>query len=176
MRRWLRETGIPTRPMREVRRAQVAAMPYEERLRITAASRAKIKGHPRSEEWHRRRALGVQRAAKMSPYESVVFEFVRQTLGYEPVPQFAIGKFNIDIALPDSKFGIEVDGGLWHTRHSPRKMAQDRAKAEYLWPLGWRLVRVRARDHATLNRELRGLLEVLRPYARIFLADEYSRG
>lgn len=171
VRRWLLEADIPIRPMREVRQAQVDAMPYAERLRITAKSRAGIKGKPRSDEWHRKRALGVQRAAKMSHYEQVVWEFTRQCLGYDPVPQYAIWKFNIDIAIPERKFGIEVDGGLWHTRHSPRKAAQDKAKWNYLRPLGWNLVRITARNHETLNRQLRGLAEILRIYAKLLSGD-----
>jgi very-short-patch-repair endonuclease len=172
VRRWLNEADIPIRPMREVRQAQMDVMPYEERLRTTAASRAGIKGKPRSDEWHIKRALGVQRAARMSKYERVVFEVVRRLLNYDPVPQFAIYKFNVDIALPEHKFAIEVDGGLWHTRHSPRKEAQDQTKYDYLTPLGWKIMRISARNSEVLNRQIPRLENVLRIYAKPFWSGD----
>jgi very-short-patch-repair endonuclease len=165
---WLDRYGIPRRTISESKALQTGRLTYEERLAATAASRLVINapgGKPH--DWLVKRALGVQRAGRMSPYEATVFTWAAQFLGYMPVAQYAIDKYNVDIAIPACRIAIEVQGGLWHTRHSPRKTAQDEAKRAVLKLAGWTVIYIQARDRPTLARNLAWLQEVLAPYRRL---------
>lgn len=88
-------------------------------------------------------ARGHQRRAKLSKYEISLRDALAAE-GIEPVPLFAIDRFNIDLAFPDAMLAVEVDGGNWHNTE-PRKIAQDAAKEAHLVAAGWRVVRVKTR-------------------------------
>ncbi|MFF3912665.1 DUF559 domain-containing protein [Streptomyces sp. NPDC001852] len=49
------------------------------------------------------------------------------------------GRYRIDFALPDKKFGIELDGYSWHS--SPEAFTRDRARQRELELEGWRIAR-----------------------------------
>jgi len=75
----------------------------------------------------------------MSKYETILNALLANK-GIACIPQFAVDIFNIDLAIPDRKLAIEVDGGNWHHNH-PRKLAQDKTKTEYLESVGWTVLR-----------------------------------
>jgi very-short-patch-repair endonuclease len=141
--RWLSAYDIPLRSGSERAQLAMSHRSYEERLRNSAASRAIIKGRPKTPHDLRQRAATKQHRAKPSPYESALAEAMRKT-GFNPVFHFAVDKFNVDLALVERRLAIEVDGGNWH-RTSPRKMAQDKAKAAALSAAGWTMLSVRTR-------------------------------
>lgn len=116
---------------------------YEEKLAITAASRAIITGKKRSHEDLCKRAIGKQRNAKPSKYEAALLAALRER-GISPVLHFAFDKFNIDLALPSDRLAIEVDGGNWH-RTQRRKMEADQRKQSLLEQEGWAIVRCNTR-------------------------------
>lgn len=54
-------------------------------------------------------------------------------------------KFELDIAFPDSKVGIEIQGGIWNSKTgahgSPLKILRDLEKSNLLVLNGWRVLR-----------------------------------
>lgn len=76
-----------------------------------------------------------------SPYEKVVREAFPD-LEFEY--QHPVGPYFVDLALPDDKIAVEVDGGNWHQEEN--KAAKDRVKTEYLREAGWNVVRVSLRQ------------------------------
>lgn len=94
----------------------------------------------RQKEWRR-----------FASHEATVIIEELQRLHLNPIPEYAIHRYNIDIAFPDIKLGIEVDGGNWHqTEKHLRLQAQ---KEAYLKAEGWAVLRVTTRDTVTRNIE-----------------------
>lgn len=152
--RWLREAGIERRNPSEAKRLDMARHSRDERLRITAASRTIITGRKRSHEDLCRRAVGRQRKARPSKHEAALVAALEAS-GITPILEYAIDKFNVDLAFPNHRLAIEVHGGNWH-RNSPRKVAQDAAKRLFLEAQGWRVLRFYTRradwvQHAVLE-------------------------
>ena len=58
--------------------------------------------------------------------------------GLDYVPELAVNTFNIDLALPERKLAIEVQGGNWH--NTPDKIEGDARKREALEAAGWTVV------------------------------------
>jgi site-specific DNA-cytosine methylase/very-short-patch-repair endonuclease len=65
--------------------------------------------------------------------------------------QYPIGPYFVDLAIPNLKIAIEVDGGNWH--NTERKKDQDARKELYLKSEGWTVVRVQVRVQR-LNSQL----------------------
>jgi very-short-patch-repair endonuclease len=58
----------------------------------------------------------------------------------KPVPEMAIGPYNVDIAIPSLKVAIELDGGDWHLTGKTR--ARDAKKERLLRNRGWIILRI----------------------------------
>jgi very-short-patch-repair endonuclease len=67
-----------------------------------------------------------------------------------PIPQYAVDKYNIDLALPDNMLAIEVHGGNWHMT-SAKKRAQDAEKFQVLRAHGWVILIVKTRRQCWLD-------------------------
>lgn len=74
--------------------------------------------------------------------------------GIDAVPQFAIGPYTVDFALPVSKVVIECDGDYWHSL--PKCAARDRRKDTYLTNRGWRVLRF---SETTINTDLTSCIQ-----------------
>ena len=83
------------------------------------------------------RAKTIQELGRLSRHEAAVLQLLKE-VGLIPIPLFAVGPFNIDIAFPDRLLGFEITVGGWH--RSARKQQADVKKWEYLTAVGWRLV------------------------------------
>lgn len=75
--------------------------------------------------------------------------------GIDTIPQYAIGPYVVDFAIPDHHIVIECDGDYWHSL--PTCAARDRRKDKYLTGKGWRVLRfsetyINARLTACLNQ------------------------
>lgn len=64
--------------------------------------------------------------------------------GLVPAHKVMGGRYRIDFALPEQRFGIEVDGLAWHG--SQDAFVRDRARQRELEAEGWRLVRFAAKE------------------------------
>ena len=163
---WLDKRGIRRKTRSEARQVFMNRLSYEDRLGMTAASRAKMaETGKKPYAGLVRRARGVEQKARLSIPERQVLNWAIDR-GYEVVAQKAIDKFNVDVAIPELKVAIEVDGGLWHTRHSPGKLEGDRVKREFLESLGWKVFRIRGRSPGTMARDLKSLQK--------FLGDQFN--
>ena len=105
------------------------------------------------------RALTLQQLGRLSNAERELLAALR-TAGLSPVPQYAVGKFNIDLAFPEGKLAVEVDGGMWHEEHKKRRADIEREIA--LEAQGWRVLRFTDSRKGWLERAVRGIRRELR--------------
>ena len=147
--RWLREYDIPVRSLSSTAELVAKRRTYEEQLRITAKSRAAITGKKRSHADLCKRAIGKQRNAKLSKYEKLLYDRLID-LGYFPIPSFAVDKYNIDLAFPEKRIAIEVNGGNWHSTER-RKIKQDNSKKSFMDAERWLLIPVSTRRKDWVN-------------------------
>lgn len=54
--------------------------------------------------------------------------------------QYKIGKYRLDMAIPDLKLAIEADGEFWHYS-TPEQIEKDKKRDAYLRSLGWKTLR-----------------------------------
>lgn len=66
------------------------------------------------------------------------------TVGLRVVPQYKVGKYRIDFAVPEKKIAIECDGKEWHS--SEKQLAQDKNREIELNKIGWLVLRLRGSD------------------------------
>lgn len=168
--RWLKENGIARRSCSEAKKLDMARWSYEDRLRITAASRKLFEGKERTPEDRHKRAKGVERKAKLSKYEATLLSALHDK-GLHPIPQMAVGKFNIDLAFPEQLLAIELHGGCWH--NTPKKRFHDEAKRAYLEPLGWRIIVIRARRQDWITPAVAQITHALMQYP-LLIAQDYA--
>lgn len=60
------------------------------------------------------------------------------------VPQHPVGKYRIDFAIPELKFGIEIDGLAYHNGQD--SFMKDRSRQREIESQGWRIVRFAAKE------------------------------
>ena len=118
-------------------RAARLALPPEQRAALMAEATAKIRGSKRTHDDLCKRAQTKQCTSILSGDEAEIY---RRLWDYAltPIPFYAIDKFNVDFAFPDEKLAVEYQGGNWH--NTPKKQAQDEAKAAFLKANGWTLL------------------------------------
>jgi site-specific DNA-cytosine methylase/very-short-patch-repair endonuclease len=117
----------------EIRRARLRPAHTATKLRVSSGD------HDFTNESVRRKGQLVQ--ARRSSAEDFVIAALDDT---NLVRQYAVGPYFIDLAIPELKIGIEVDGGSWHKIE--KKKRQDEKKKEYLNKEGWIVVRVAVRN------------------------------
>lgn len=69
--------------------------------------------------------------------------------GLYPIPEYAIHRYNIDLAFPEIKLAVEVDGGNWH--QSDPHLKKQSKKESYLHKKGWAIIRVGTNDPVNQN-------------------------
>ena len=86
-------------------------------------------------------------------------------------PQFRIGRYRVDFALPTTQIAIEVDGDYWHgvgplTAAQLKYKERDRRKHIALVKAGWAVVRIKEQSigkngfDQSLNQNILKLIEV----------------
>jgi len=75
---------------------------------------------------------------RASQWELLALATLRSA-GFKPVHQFQIGPYSADIALPDRKLDIEIDG---RNHYQPGRKEREEKRTRYLRNLGWTVVRV----------------------------------
>lgn len=122
--RRLAEAGIQRRSHSKAGQVRAAQMSPEQRAAQAAAAHDAVRGTKQSLETLERRAmLREQRGGYDSEGERQLAEWLAQR-GLSPLPQKAIGKYNVDIAV--SPIAVEVLGGGWHLekRHHATRTPQ----------------------------------------------------
>ena len=80
-----------------------------------------------------------QRLKTESPIERIMYDALLRR-GHYIETQYPIGKYRIDIALPQYKLAIETDGHQFHS--SIEQKAKDKRKDNYLRKNGWKVIRI----------------------------------
>lgn len=75
-------------------------------------------------------------------------------VGLYPIPQYVIGPYVVDFAIPECQLVIECDGDYWHTL--PKQQIKDKRKDMYLKHEGWRVLRLW--EHSIRN-DINGCLQ-----------------
>lgn len=136
--RILGEHGIAPRGRSEAMYVRMRDTPPEERARLTSAAHATVRGTSRSHEELCNRALTVEKRGRAgSRIETRAADMLRHA-GFDCIPQKAVGKYNVDIAITEPPIAVEIFGGQWHAygRHA----ARFRERTEYILNAGWSLV------------------------------------
>jgi very-short-patch-repair endonuclease len=79
-------------------------------------------------------------APRTSSLETKVLEALRLR-GFNPVHQYPMPPYTIDVALPDAMIAIECDGDYWHS--SERQKTKDKARDTFLTRRGWQVIRLK---------------------------------
>jgi very-short-patch-repair endonuclease len=103
-------------------------------------------GRPRAEPELSKSALKYTAPFTVSAFDSPIeesFWFTYRELKPRElrglVPQYKVGRYYIDFALPRRKIGIELDG--WASHSSTTSIAHDRFRQRRLEEAGWHIIR-----------------------------------
>lgn len=133
--RRLKEVGRTPRNRSESMFLRMSKTSPEERLRLSEAAHASVRGKTQSFETRCKIALAREsRGGCDSVYESSMFDWLVER-GLSPVPQKAIGPYNVDLAIDESRIAVELFGGDWHA--TGRHAARFRHRTDYILGQGW---------------------------------------
>jgi very-short-patch-repair endonuclease len=113
-------------------------MTPEQRVNQTKACHDKVRGSKQPYDGLVKRAIGVQETGELNEAEQEFLQIANAN-NIKVIPQYAVGIFNIDFAIPSAKIAIEIDGGEWHKYG--RKTAIDNRKNVFLKQRGWNVFR-----------------------------------
>ena len=130
--------GIRARTQLEANRLRMSRLDVEARTKITRAANAATRGSHRTAADLNRRAAYKARCCRVSGIEKVFLDAFG-VAGLHPVPQYAIGRYNVDFAFPERKLVVEIDPGNWH-RH-PVTVARDARRDAAFRADGWTVLR-----------------------------------
>jgi very-short-patch-repair endonuclease len=133
--RRLHRLGVERRGQAAANALRMKRLGPEARLALAQAAHAAVRGVPQPEERLCKSAITVERKGIVaSPDERALAGWLRAK-GCEVRPQKAVGRYNVDVALAESRIAVEVFGGNWHT--AGRHAARYRPRLEYLFGAGW---------------------------------------
>ncbi len=132
--RAVRIRGI-TETMASVLSKRYATMSKEDRKRFTAAANEAARGRKHSIEERIKRAASNERTKANRSTLEVWLGDELTAAGIDFVSTKAVGMYNIDVALTESRVAVEVFGGNWH--NSPKHSARFRERTDYLIDSGW---------------------------------------
>lgn len=148
------ELGINTRPlMKLMRRAGIEPISRSEAVarqmernpdflaNMIVASHTPESRHKRA--LHRQ----VNWQTFCTPQEHHFLEALREQ-GLDPIPQLAVGSYNIDFAFPELLLGVECDP-RWHTTKS--RLERDARRDAQLVAMGWEILRLDTRTSTEFN-------------------------
>lgn len=155
------ESGVEVRDRSAAGRNRADRMTAEQRRAQAVPAHTTWRGGHHAEKSLVAAALTRERRGRLgSEGEMLLYRMLRKQ-GLAPVPQKAVGKYNVDLAI--ETVAVEVLGGSWHLRR--RSMHAQRSK--HILDAGWHLVMVWDSDgRSTLGpgaaQYLIALLEELR--------------
>lgn len=77
-------------------------------------------------------------------WNRAIYDYKKGLLYRDIVAQHPVGKYRIDFAIPDLKFGIEIDGLAYHNGQD--SFMKDRSRQREIESQGWRIVRFAAKE------------------------------
>lgn len=136
--RAIKLAGGTIRGRSEAMFVRMASTTPEDRLRLTDAAHAAVRGVPQSEEQRCKVAASRQsRWGMVGPDELLMADWL-EARGLAVSRQHAVGRYNVDVAVTASAVAVEVFGGHWHTHGS--HAAVYRKRTDYLLDRGWTTV------------------------------------
>jgi hypothetical protein len=175
----LRENAT-IRDLRNAALNRASKMTVDERLKLTEAAHAAVRGVPQSEEKVCRTAATRQRTGRITIGEAEKrVNAMLSERGVFAVPQLAIGRYNIDLALTESSIAVEIFGGHWHA--TGYHATSYRKRLDYLLDQGWMPIVVwvtptypltnRATDYIVSRHEERCLEKTARCHEHVIRGD-----
>jgi very-short-patch-repair endonuclease len=98
-----------------------------------------VRAKARSQKYCSRacRTIGI---GKTESYIEKIMAHVLSENDIDVIPQYSVGPYTIDFAIPDRLIAIECDGDYWHSL--PDSHARDQRKDKFLYGRGWRVIRL----------------------------------
>lgn len=130
--------GCTIRDGSEANTIRMAKMTPESRMSLTKNAHAAVRGVAQSEEQRYKVASTIEAIGRVvSVYEAKLAEMLAAR-GVVVVPQKAVGRYNVDLAIAESRIAVEIFGGNWHAggKHARRF----RPRLDYLSDRGWHVV------------------------------------
>jgi len=132
----LKAAGVTLRSQTETNRALAAGRTPEENRAIMQAAQAAVRGR-RQTPLHRARIAQTRERLQTHTSEDEIFiAKLLSTRGLNPIPQKAIGPYNVDVAA--GTVAVEVFGGGWHAYGTHKRRTPKRLR--YILNQGWNLV------------------------------------
>ena len=128
------ENGIQRRNCRDALINRFSKMTLDEKKQLTKKANEKIRNSKRPVEELTKKAKSLQKTKSRQGKGEIEFCKELKKMGLNPIHQFAINKYNIDIAI----FPVAVE--IHITTTLPHKKAFVRDKIEYLTNHGWSIV------------------------------------
>jgi len=139
---WFKLFNIEHRDISGDNYRRYANMSEEEIKNQTKAANKKIRELMKDEEYkalHVKRTLDAQNNRESEPERMVKIEL--DCRGIEYHPHYQITYNVVDLAFPQQKIAIEIDGDYWHS--TPRQKDKDRIRDERLKKIGWKILRIK---------------------------------
>ena len=136
IRRILVREGIRPRGRSESMYLRMEHTPADERRALTTAAHAFNRGRRKSADWLARQAIGKQiTLCRVGNGEDIFAEWLRQR-GLESIPQLAVSKYNLDLAIAPVAVEIHVSPA------NPLAIPRIRQRVKDLTELGWHIIYV----------------------------------
>lgn len=127
--------GIARRGQSEAETLKWSRMTPEQRRVQVAAAHDAVRDTPQSEEHRCKIASGCERLlSNVSRIDRRCYAML-ESCGLKPVLNKAIGRYNVDVALPESSIAVEIFGGYWHAAGS--HATRFRKRFNYILDAGW---------------------------------------
>lgn len=138
--RWCKDYGIKTRTISEDNARRYKTMTQEQKSTQVKAAHAKVNSLFQDREWKINHMRNIAKAQHygVSKAEVLLFSMLVD-YGYIGVQQYQLETRFIDIAFPEIKLAIEIDGNYWHSQEKIKK--RDFEKEQMLKNFGWELLR-----------------------------------
>jgi len=141
------DAGFDWRNRSEAMYTRMANTDANTRQKLSAAAHAAVRGKSRSMEELRERAITRQQTLQYVGVGETEFASMLTKKGLQCAPQLAVGRYNIDIAIPP--IAVEIH----RNRSSPLAASNNRKKLEYMRSNGWAVVFVWIKKDITEFRE-----------------------
>ena len=138
MRKTFIENNIKTRDNATANRIMMATRTTEENRRNSANAHAAVRGVPQTKE-HRHKIAKTREAHPfmVAPSEIILADELRKR-NIAVIPQKAIGSYNVDVAITESRIAVEIFGGCWHSFGSHAR--RFRKRTDYILNHGYAVV------------------------------------
>ena len=131
------KAGFTPRNRSEAMFVRMSRTSATERQRLSAAAHEAVRGKRQTDQHRIRVAKTKETTIVPTRTEGKMLAMLRSR-GLGCIPQKAIGRYNVDVAVTEPPIAVEIFGGNWHSGGHHRRMFPKRA--DYILDLGWSLM------------------------------------